>query len=162
MSFIANALWFVAFWFIGSLVASSFFLQIPLSIFSAFPTIRKMKVWEYLFDLPGIRRFYIRTVIINAIICGVCVWAVVSFAPKWANIGFYVGAGISVLLSIGQWGANTNNTIDFLTTLTRYAKSGFRSLEYTAIAMFTSNRLDGPLICQELKKFVTDAEEESK
>lgn len=109
---------------IGLLAVSWPTSQIGCALFCGFPLLRRLRGYEYCFNLAGIKRLYVKTIVINSVILALVVWAMFSFAPLWMLAGGIAGYVWVFLVTFKQFGINKNSLMDFLSVLLRAVLPG--------------------------------------
>ena len=86
--------------------------------------LRRLNGYEEFFYLSKCKRKFVRTVIINLILTIAAFVAMIIWAHSYMRTGFFIGFGGTFLLSIGQFGMNSNNIKDMLNILYKYIIPG--------------------------------------
>ena len=114
-----NILCVAGMWFVGLLLYSFGIMQIVLVLFCTIPATRRFSAICRV-DKNGIYKRCTVTVVLWGVIAGLAIWAVVQFGNVYAVAGFWVGIGITFLLSLGKWGLNPSNLAGYFQTYGKF------------------------------------------
>jgi len=113
---------FILGWLIGLVVASFTLVQAGIVLFFGIPMTRKLNKEGKLISPNPIQRRNS----ISLIIWFVVYFGVLYLVQLWSQnvfVGYLVGTGIILLLSIGKLGTSKNNLTDYLETNKRFLKT---------------------------------------
>lgn len=106
-------------WILGLFIASFTLIQVGIILFFGIPVTRKFTKEGALKENNSIvKRYWISLLVLLSIYALVA--GIIYFVSWNCFMGFLVGTGIILLLSLGKLGANKNNMADYLETNKEY------------------------------------------
>lgn len=114
-----SVLWVIGMFFAGVFLYSIGIMQIMLVLSCAIPVTRKMSK-ETPMDTKKIYAKCAFTVFLWGALSAGCFFLAETYAAQAGQVGFYVGIGISFLVSLGQLGPNDNNLKDYFSAYGKY------------------------------------------
>lgn len=123
MDFVFDVLQFAIAWFIGSFLSMPI-TQIGICLFCAFPLLQKLKPYSNCIDVSRCKRFYQMAVVIQLVILGLAICAVLAFAPEMMCYGFFCSLVFTTITGMGRWGCNATNVGEFIQTVQKFVVPG--------------------------------------
>lgn len=114
-------LYFFIAWMAGLFIFSFTIVPILIIIFFSIPHTISLNKQGKLKSLTPIRNNLISLALLGAIF-GAILWALFKYFPVSIFYGFLFGCGISLLFSLGKFGANPDNMSDYLDSNKEYIK----------------------------------------
>ncbi|OUO09182.1 hypothetical protein [Flavonifractor sp. An4] len=105
--------------FVGIFVYSIGVMQIILVLSCAIPLTKRM-AQIYIVDTKGAYKQSAMTIVIWTVVTAAVVAAVLYFCGKPAKISFFIGAGLSFLISLGKWGMSKSNVADYFQAYAKF------------------------------------------
>lgn len=116
-----NIVLFCVGFFIGALAFSLGALQILISVFFGLPLTAKLsKTFKNQFRSSAVYAKFAFTIIFWGVVLSAATYAIIELAPKMLAYGCAGGAGVCFLFSLGKWGINQNNLLDYMKTNAKY------------------------------------------
>lgn len=105
--------------FVGIFVYSIGVMQIILVLSCAIPLTKRM-AQIYIVDTKGAYKQSAMTIVIWTVVTAAVVAAVLYFCGKPAKISFFIGVGLSFLISLGKWGMRKSNVADYFQAYAKF------------------------------------------